>query len=153
MTEAGTKPYAWTPPEDMLPHVVRSWHAFYRDVYLKYGVTPQFYRALYLAQSGRCFICRVAKGIHPYDPKGRGSRRLGVDHNHAIGPRIEAVRALVCTGSLSADTCNRLIARYDTAALMRAIEVLQQPPAQRLRRDMKIIHNPSDAEITGLLTP
>lgn len=144
-TETG----AWTPPDGMLPSVVKSWRAFYRSAFLSYGVTPRFYRALYLAQSGRCFICRVAKGMHPDDPKGKGGRRLGIDHNHAIGNRIEAVRALVCTGSLSANTCNRLIARYDVAQLERAVEVLTRAPAQRLRA---LGPDPSDAEVTGWLT-
>lgn len=127
----------WVPPADMLPEVVKAWRSFYGSIRIKYGVTPRFYRALYLAQSGRCYICRKAKGVHPDDPKGRGGKRLGVDHNHLIGEgKIEAVRALVCTGSLSANTCNRLIARYSAEQLLRAAEVLTKPPAQRLISDM-----------------
>jgi hypothetical protein len=133
----------------MDPEVVKAWRGFYGSIKLKYGMTPRFYRALYLAQSGRCFICRTAKGIHPDDPKGRGGRRLGVDHDHAVGDRIEAVRALVCTGSLSANTCNRLIARYSAGQLLRAVEVLQDRPAQTL---LSAGDNFSDAELTGWLT-
>lgn len=139
---------AWTPPDGMPPGVIGAWRAFYRNAYVTYGVTPRFYRALYLAQSGRCYICRTAKGIHPDDPKGAGGRRLGIDHNHLIGNRIEAVRALVCTGSLSANTCNRLIARYDARKLERAVEVLTEAPAQRLRAAGD---NFTDQEIQGWL--
>lgn len=151
MTTADTKPYAWTPPAGMPAVVVSGWRAFYRSAFLKYGVTPRFYRALYLAQSGRCFICRTAKGMHPDDPKGGGGRRLGIDHNHLIGDRIEAVRGLLCTGSLSANTCNRLIARYDHTQLTRAVELLGDPPARRL---LLLVGGAtmSDAEVTGWLT-
>jgi hypothetical protein len=123
----------WEPPAGMHPDVVAGWRAFYRAEWDKYGVTPAFYRQMYLAQSGRCYICRRAKGINPDDPNGRGTRRLGVDHNHAMGNRIEAVRGLLCTGSLNANTCNRLIARYDAYALERAAKLLLDPPAQTLR--------------------
>lgn len=138
----------WTPPAGMLPAVVASWRAFYRHIATEYGMSARFYRALYLAQSGRCYVCRTAKGIHPDDPKGQGGRRLGVDHNHAIGNRIEAVRALVCTGSLSANTCNRLIGRYSADQLERAVEVLVEAPAQRL---LAAGDNMSDAALTGWL--
>lgn len=138
----------WTAPADMLPIVASDWRAFYRVIWERYGVAPRFYRALYLAQSGRCYICRTAKGIHPDDPKGGGSRRLGVDHNHAIGNRVEAVRALVCTGSLSANTCNRLIARYNFDQLSRAVDVLTLAPAQRL---LAAGDNMSDDVLTGWL--
>jgi hypothetical protein len=116
----------WTPPEGMDPAVKTSWRAFYLGARAKYGVTPGQYRDMYVAQHGCCYICRVAKGINPDDPKGRGTRRLGVDHNHLTG----AVRGLLCTGSLSANTCNRLIARYNIQALRRAIEVLEREPFQ-----------------------
>lgn len=132
----------------MLPAVVSSWRAFYRSAFLSYGVTPRFYRALYLAQSGRCFICGIAKGVHPDDPKGKGGRRLGIDHNHAIGNKIEAVRGLVCTGSLSANTCNRLIARYNAGQLGRAVELLTEAPAQRL---LAAGDNMTDLELIGWL--
>lgn len=144
-----TESERWEPPAGMLPEVVKAWRSFYGSIRLQYGMTPRFYRALYLAQSGRCYICRKAKGVHPDDPKGRGGRRLGVDHNHAIGNRIEAVRALVCTGSLSANTCNRLIARYDVRALLRAVDVLTDPPAQLL---LAAGDNMSDNTVTDWLT-
>lgn len=145
----------WNPPEGMDPEVSKAWRSFYGSIKLKYGMTPKLYRALYLAQSGRCYICRKAKGVHPDDPKGRGSRRLGVDHDHAMGNRIEAVRALVCSGSLTANTCNRLIARYDVNALRRAVDTLSCMPAQRIF-DLLATDAPAtpvtDERLTGWLT-
>lgn len=141
----------WNPPSGMAPDVLRTWRAFYRHIGREYGVTPTFYRQMYLAQSGRCYICRTARGMHPDDPAGRGGRRLGVDHNHLIGNRLEAVRALVCTGSLSANTCNRLIARYDHGQLSRAVKLLEAPPAQYLLTVLGA-HDYSDAQLTGFLT-
>jgi hypothetical protein len=87
----------------------------------KYGyqITPLEYRALYAAQGGRCYVCRRASGK---------AKRLGVDHDHLTGE----VRGLVCTGSLSANTCNRLIAIYNRAQLLRAVEMLTDPPPARL---------------------
>lgn len=92
--------------------------AYLRHVERTYGLAPIGYRALYAAQGGRCYVCRKAKG---------GARRLGVDHDHLTGE----VRALVCTGSLDAKTCNRLIAILDRAAFLRAAAVLSDPPPAR----------------------
>lgn len=98
---------------------------FFADIFEKYGVTPIEYRALYRAQGGKCFICRRATGA---------SKRLGVDHNHITGD----VRVLLCTGSLNANTCNRLIAIYNRDSLLRAVEVLSDPPpAQRVLMPMR----------------
>lgn len=116
----------WTPPAGMAAGTVSAWRTFYRHVFATYGLTPEAYRLLYIAQKGRCWICRKAKGVHPDDPKGRGGRRLGVDHNHATG----AVRGLLCTGGDK--TCNRIIGWLDRAALLRAAEYLTKPPARVL---------------------
>ena len=141
---------AWSPPDGMAKPLTATWRAFYRTAFMNYGVTPEFYRQMYLAQSGRCYICRVAKGIHPDDPKGGGVRRLGIDHDHNIGARIEAVRGLLCTGSLSANTCNRLIARYSAPQLRRAVQQLTAPPAQALRSWLGE-RTVADKEIEGIL--
>jgi hypothetical protein len=138
----------WEPPQGMDPEVAKAWRSFYGTQWRKFKMTPRFYRALYLAQSGRCYICRTAKGIHPDDPKGRGGRRLGVDHDHAVGDRIEAVRALLCTGGDR--TCNRIIGWLDAAQLSRAVDVLRERPAQDLRQFLA--GGPTDAELTGWLT-
>lgn len=84
----------------------------------KYGLTPDEYRALYYAQGGACYVCRKARGK---------AKRLGVDHDHVTGE----VRGLVCTGSLNAMTCNRLIAIYGREQLLRAAAMLSDPPPAR----------------------
>lgn len=141
----------WTPPAGMAKQVIRDWREFYRRVLVSYGITPAEYRALYLAQLGRCYICQKAKGIHPDDPRGTGGRRLGVDHNHLIGNgKREAVRGLLCTGSLSANTCNRLIAFYDHAALTRAAKYLAESPAQLVFMAME--HGWDSDEVKGMVT-
>lgn len=114
-------------PEDMSPELADGWARFYRGVQTTYGITPQQYRDLYVAQHGCCYICRVAKGVSPDDPRVRpGVRRLGVDHNHVTGK----VRGLLCTGSTSANTCNRLIARYNIHQLRRAVKYLEEEPGR-----------------------
>jgi hypothetical protein len=86
----------------------------------KYGyqITELEYRALYRAQGGRCYVCRKAKGK---------ARRLAVDHDHLTGE----VRGLVCSGSLTPTTCNRLIAYYNRDQLLRAADMLTDPPPAR----------------------
>lgn len=116
----------WTPPAGMTKPVASAWAQFYRHALDEYGITPQQYRDIYVAQYGCCYICRKAKGKHPDDPRGTGGRRLAVDHNHVTG----RIRGLLCSGSLSADTCNRLIARYTPEALERAITYVRDEPAQ-----------------------
>ena len=91
---------------------------FFAEAYAKYGVTEAEYRALYRAQGGKCYVCRKADGT---------TRRLGIDHNHLTGE----VRGLVCTGSRDPKTCNRLIAFYDRAQLLRAVQMLSDPPPAR----------------------
>lgn len=120
--------YQWTAPAGMLPTVAASWRAFYRKAASGksgYKATPEMYVILYKAQLGRCFICQVARGINPEDPKGRGPQRLAWDHNHATG----AVRGLLCAkGEWS---CNRIVGRYrdDPEAFRRGFRYLEQPPA------------------------
>lgn len=108
----------WTPPAGMDANVVREWRAFYSRALDLYGVTPDEYLFLYKIQKGRCCICQKAKGKHPQDPKGRGGRRLGIDHNHLTGK----VRGLLCTGGDK--TCNRIIGWLNAPALRRAADYL-----------------------------
>lgn len=110
----------------METRVAASWRAFYRRASDLYGITPAQYRLMYVGQKGRCWICRKVKGIHPDDPKGRGTRRLGIDHNHATG----AVRGLLCT--YGDKSCNRVIGWLDRAGLMRAVGYLDDPPAMSI---------------------
>lgn len=120
--------WTWTPPDGMDSLAVRAWRTFYASAWQLYKITPAQYRLLYVAQKGRCWICRQAKGIHPDDPKARGARRLGVDHNHTTG----AVRGLLCTGGDR--TCNRIVGwmRDNPAAFLRGHGYLINPPARVL---------------------
>jgi hypothetical protein len=139
----------WTPPEGMGISLAEEWRRFYRAAMRNYGITPAEYRALYIAQLGRCFICQVARGKHPDDPKGGGGRRLGIDHNHLIGNCREAVRGLLCTGSLSANTCNRMIGHYTLPALKRAVIHLEESPAQAVFAALG--EGMSDTKIQGMV--
>lgn len=121
----------WEPPAGMEPKVVSAWREFFRKAAAGkagYTATPDMYLRLYKFQLGRCAICQKAKGINPEDPKGRGSQRLGWDHNHVTG----LVRGLLCTrGEWS---CNRIVGRYrdNPQAFLRGYEYLTKPPAFNL---------------------
>ena len=139
----------WTPPEGMLKGVAQDWREVYGAILSIYGIWPEEYRALYLAQLGRCYICRKARGKHPDDPRGTGGRRLGVDHNHALGDgNPAAVRGLLCTGGDK--TCNRIIGWLNHAALLRAAELLAEAPAQAVLAFLAQ-HGADDTVITGML--
>lgn len=126
----------WTPPAGMPPVVVKAWRAFYRAALDTYGLTPDQYRLLYIAQKGRCWICRKAKGKHPDDPYATGTgRRLAIDHNHVTGQ----VRGLLCSGGDK--TCNRIIGWLDRAALQRAVAYLDGPPARVLAEVKRQVAN------------
>lgn len=76
-----------------------------------FGLTVQEYQALYVAQGGRCAVCRVATGR---------ARRLAVDHDHETG----IIRGLCCS------QCNYvLLGRFGPDAMRRALEYLENPPA------------------------
>jgi hypothetical protein len=133
----------WTPPEGMRALHVAGWRTFYSRVLDVYGVTPAEYRLLYVAQKGRCWICRKAKGIHPDDPRARGSRRLGVDHDHVT----DAVRGLLCTGGDK--TCNRVIGWLDAPSLFRASAYLGSRSSQPARVLREMRHQIGLAEVDG----
>lgn len=98
--------------------MTESQERFFRHIEATYGVTEAEYRAMYYAQGGVCYVCRRARGK---------ARRLGVDHDHVTGE----VRGLLCTGSLTANTCNRLIAIYTRPMLLRGAAMLSDPPPAR----------------------
>lgn len=80
-----------------------------------YGITQEQYDSLYAYQGGKCYICQRATGK---------TKALSVDHDHKTG----YVRGLLCS------PCNKQIlghVRDDPAALQRAIDYLQSPPAQQ----------------------
>jgi hypothetical protein len=75
----------------------------------KYGMTPEDYDALLLAQGGVCAICRTEET--DLDSRRNKPRSLAVDHDHESG----RVRALLC------GMCNKGIGAFmDNADLMRA---------------------------------
>lgn len=80
-----------------------------------YGLMPGEYGKLYLAQGGRCAICRRATGA---------TRKLSVDHDHATG----LARGLCCR------PCNDLLGhlRDDVEAARRIVAYLLDPPAKQL---------------------
>lgn len=80
-----------------------------------YGIPVDAYDALYVAQDGRCAICRRATGK---------TRRLAVDHDHATGK----VRGLLCR------VCNSMLghARDDIEFFLRAAAYLTLPPADSI---------------------
>lgn len=81
---------------------------------VRYGVSADELRALYLKQDGRCFICGIK--LVP------GKRGMHVDHY--IGDLGPVVRGLLCGG------CNVGIAqlRHDPAILRRAADYLSWEP-------------------------
>src|SRR5690606_15632917 len=82
-----------------------------------YGITEEEYQALYEYQGGVCNICRRAKG--------KGARRLAVDHDHTTGE----VRQLCCLN------CNLYVLghlRDDVEALQRAADSINDPPARKV---------------------
>jgi hypothetical protein len=70
----------------------------------RYGLTPEQYDAMLLAQNGACAICRTPPSA---------DRSLTVDHCHTTG----AVRGLLC------DSCNNGLARFADSADRLAVAV------------------------------
>lgn len=89
-----------------------------------FGITADEYATLYESQGGVCFICRVARGV---------VKKLAVDHDHnKCDDHEPQVGCRNCVRSLLCGPCNQAIGRLNVAALKRAIEVLTNPPAQRI---------------------
>ena len=83
-----------------------------------YGISYDFYLALYQFQGGRCYICRK-------EPK---RRRLAVDHDHESGE----VRGLLCSGQRS---CNHdVLGNISSIDMARRIVLyLEDPPARAFK--------------------
>lgn len=99
-------------------------NAHARMVQFVYEMPQETYDALYEAQGGRCFICRVATGK---------TKRLAVEHDHNCTQGHPPDRGCPkCWRALTCGRCNRLVAFLGPEALARAIELLVDPPAQRM---------------------
>lgn len=99
-------------------------HANYgRHIQETYGISYDFYLALYQFQGGRCYICRKV-------PK---TRRLAVDHDH----ETNEVRGLLCSGERS---CNHDILGNIKSIDMahRIVLYLEDPPARALKEGRAI---------------
>lgn len=96
-----------------------------RNTATRYGLTPEQYSALYEAQGRHCAICQKATGA---------TRRLSVDHDHQCDAGHPPERGCPqCIRGLLCAVCNRiLIGRYDTDALKRAVDYLENPPARKV---------------------
>lgn len=99
-----------------------------RMIVAKYKMAPEQYKRLYEAQGGCCFICRKAKGL---------SKMLAVEHEHnkegcEHPPEYGCIR---CWRALTCSRCNSLVAFLDVDALLRAVELLTDPPARRVLGD------------------
>jgi len=88
-----------------------------------YSLSAEQYNLLYQAQGGRCGLCQVATGK---------AKRLAVDHNHECPedhPRErgcpKCIRGLLCS------PCNVALGRFRVEVLIRALNYLYDPPAQR----------------------
>lgn len=86
-----------------------------RRVQRVYGLKPGQYGDIYIAQGGKCAICRWSKGL---------SKNLSVDHDHKTGK----VRGLLC------GPCNKFLGwvRDDPEAGRRIFEYLNHSPAAHL---------------------
>lgn len=99
-------------------------------VQVTYGITPEDYDALYESQGGVCFICRKAKGH---------VRRLAVEHDHSCSVGHPPEKGCPeCVRCLACKRCNRLIAFLGPEALLRAVEVLTNPPARKILRARRL---------------
>lgn len=89
-----------------------------------FGISGDDYQMLYFSQEGRCFVCQRATGK---------AKRLACDHDHhkcTDHPPDKGCRN--CIRCLACGPCNELLGRYDVEALVRAIIVLKDPPAQKV---------------------
>ena len=95
-----------------------------------YQMPKAVYDALYEAQGGVCWVCRVATGA---------AKRLAVEHDHRCQEGHPPEQGCPkCWRALTCGRCNRLVAFLGPEALARAIELLVDPPAQRLLKPDEI---------------
>lgn len=65
----------------------------------KYGMTPERYEYILLAQHGRCLVCNTFMDIPTPEHRVRHGKSAVIDHDHETG----SVRAILC------NNCNRAI--------------------------------------------
>ena len=91
-----------------------------------FGITPEQYEQIKDVQGGRCAICQVANGA---------TKALAVDHDHRHCGKgagcPSCIRGLLCSN------CNNMLgfARDNPEVFRRAMEYLNDPPAQRTLLD------------------
>lgn len=105
----------------------RSESAHRHHLKARHNMTPEQYAELLERQGGSCFICQRAKGV---------TRRLAVDHDHAIGFRCahpDDESCQHCWRGLLCSPCNKTLAhaRDDMGFFLRAMSYLNDPPARR----------------------
>jgi len=84
-----------------------------------YGLAPGDWEKLFVAQGGKCWICRRYKA-------------KAVDHDHSCcSGKTSCGR---CVRGLLCGTCNGILGRWRDAieVLLRAVEYLRNPPARRI---------------------
>lgn len=121
------RPAPWPGPRCATHHRVetlrRKAHAHGRRIESDFDISSDDYEFLYACQKGFCYICMVSRGI---------VRKLAVDHDHkkcTTHPPEKGCRN--CIRALLCKRCNQLVAWWGPEALRRAIEVLEDPPAQK----------------------
>lgn len=126
--KGGNRPSPYPGPRCATHHRARkkSTKTRSRDAYLQrtYGITEEDYLAIKEHQGGKCYICQRATGAF---------KNLSVDHDHKhcsgkVACR-ECVRGLLCS------SCNQGVLghlRDEVEALQRAIDYLNNPPAQEV---------------------
>jgi hypothetical protein len=95
-----------------------------KTLWKRYGLTPENYDALFVAQNGRCAICRTEERVR--QRANSPIQHLAVDHDARSG----AVRGLLCF------PCNRALGVVgDTLyGLQRFQRYLENPPAEDVLR-------------------
>lgn len=92
-----------------------------------YGISAVEYWEIYAAQGGKCFVCQRANGA---------TKRLAVDHDHDVAEHEcghdRDVGCRNCIRGLLCGPCNELVGKYPVEALLRAVVLLTNPPAQEV---------------------
>ena len=82
-----------------------------RSTLRRYGMTDADYEALFLAQEGKCAVCKT-------DTPGKGRRYFDVDHDHISGK----VRGLLC------HVCNKYVGSFENARRLAVEDYLKLHP-------------------------